>query len=267
MLFNKLRLKKPSSDRVGTKAIRGFLTSLVVLVHAVVLAAEAETDPATPINIVNGKSMSYTSIADDNWYKFSLNERSNVLFLGDDSNGSYVGQIKIYNNNLEHINYVYTPESINLDAGTYLINILDKISGTFTAYSTNMSNPVDNNPVHGSVLDPYLPENGIAIAFNTRVQTNVFSFGMQTSGNIRINGTDARGYDVGSINIYNNELELIDSVYTPESIKLDSGKYYLVINDNYPGSINLYSSVFKPLPLVTFNPRSIVSTLHLLLGD
>ncbi len=239
------------TDRKGVIMIKT-LTFFTILLQF--LWAEMQPqDIANPIEIVNGKPMNFTTDANENWYIFTMKTAGNIGFFGSDNSGSYIHNVYIYDNNdvLVYSDCCFISDSISLTAGTYRVNLSDENIGTFSIYSKDLLNPVDPNPILGSIANPYIPYKGTPISFNTELTTNVYRVEMDTHGNIILSGSDSSGSYLHYLYVYDENMTLIytDCCFNSDSIYLGKGLYYIMIADENTGSVSIYSSnMTNPAP-------------------
>ena len=255
--------------------IRNVIVALAVIAQHVLFLVESRADIGSPVTIINGKSMSFNTNTADNWFAFTLARTGNILISGSDSNGSYIFHINIYDESLDEVvsKRDLRSESFNLNAGRYYLVLSDASGGTFSVYSKQMTNPIVTNPPSGSILNPIFPGNGISRSFSTNIETNVYYFGMKSSGNLLISGSDSNGSYIFHINIYDESLAEVVSKRDlgSESFNLNAGRYYLVLSDASGGTFSVFSTqLFNPLAPPPEPPPTKINSmpwLFLLLSD
>jgi len=107
---------------------------------------------ADPIEVINGKPMTFSTNTDDTWYYFSLSQNGNVLFSGKDSGGSGIAYVYIYDENGAQITNMYLSEqTVALNKGAYTMHITDASGGEIMLYSKQMA----DNPVPPTLPSSY----------------------------------------------------------------------------------------------------------------
>ena len=125
---------------------------------------------SNPTPITSGQEVSFNSTAVDNYYSFTLDESGNLLFSGSDLPGSSIDSTKLYDSNLNLVDYLSNGSSKSLQAGTYLIFPSDNLGGTFSVTSTAMADNTD--PVVDNDID----------SFVNRLYANVLGRGSDSAG-------------------------------------------------------------------------------------
>ncbi len=233
-----------------------YIVALILLAQAVLFTVEAQADLANSIEIVNGKPMPFTTITNDNWYTFTMGATGQALATGSSQSSTEDGVdlFKIYD---ESLNEVYSQgdfhsTSVNLSIGKYFINISENVGGEFSIYSEKMNNPSDPTPELGTILNPYLFENGVQLPYAVRdTPRNTFYFGLTSAGNLSVSGS-AGNNGINYVYIYDenlNQIYVLPNLYSTV-VSLSLGNYYLIVSERVSGTISVFSSELDPNPII-----------------
>ena len=232
-----------------------FLMVFILIAQISIFTSQAKANGLSdPEEIISAKPMSFTTNTNENWYFFTLGYDTNVAIFGSDVSGAPIYQINIYDENMTEVfaGSDLNSASVRLNTGRYFVNISETQIGTFSVYSKYLEGPPYTDPVKGSMTNPYLPENGVALPFLTETTTNIYYFEMMTYGNFLMSGSDSSSNAIYQINIYDeNMLQVFSDRYVDSTAKtLPAGKYYLMVSETETGSITLYSPSIGETPVL-----------------
>ncbi len=111
----------------------------------------------------------------------------------------------------------------------------------------------------GTITNATPLTNGQTISFDSSSADNYYSFTLNSAGNALFSGSDAYGYSIDSLKIYNSSFAQVDyfSVSGSTSKSLSAGTYYVQAIDSYDGSFSVYSTVMSGTPALETHTQNI----------
>ncbi|WP_236583106.1 hypothetical protein [Nitratiruptor sp. YY08-13] len=166
-----------------------------------------------------------------------MSQKGHVWIIGKDANYNTIDKVIIYDEDLQKIKTFYNlqSESLELEAGTYIVHLLDIYGGEFKIYSSAVKG-------YEKFEDIQDISDGEKIAFSRDPMSSYYKLTMSQKGHVWIIGKDANYNTIDKVIVYDEDLRKIKTFYNlqSESLELEAGTYIVHLLDTYGGEFDIF---------------------------